>query len=379
MEAGDEELTQAALAVEAEGSDVVAKAGKQEHDVGKDIILGSMAPSTRRGYDKFVSSFKAFRGDRDEDLDCFKDWMIHLYTVDNMRASTIKTAVSFVRRYLEIEQGICVATWRGAYQLLKGMSKGQLPDKSDAFPREAVREYLAQGGFDGGELVRKLVIAIGFYGGLRSAELVPLEFKNVTVEDVGLKVHIDRAKTDQAGRGDYVYVLRETSGGLPCPVAMYERYCACFEQPTGRLFRQFRWGKYSEQPIGKSALSKIIKEAAASLGLKGKFTPHSLRSGMATSMAESGANEVELQKHGRWESAKVAVSYVRNTDSLKVAAARKVRGEGPALSAVVATGSEEPVKGQDEKEAGSKGEEMGAGPGEKRFVSCAFHRCSFYV
>jgi len=117
MEEGtsDDVYSQAAETVEEEGK---LKAAAQE------IILRGMAASTRRSYDRYVASFKAFCADRPPDAEVLKDWMVHLYTVDNQRANSIKAALSLVRKHLEVEEGFVIASWRPIYQLLKGMQKG---------------------------------------------------------------------------------------------------------------------------------------------------------------------------------------------------------------------------------------------------------------
>jgi len=233
-----------------------------------------------------------------------------------------------------------------------------------------VRDYLSKGTFEGAELVRKLIIAIGFYGGLRCAELVSLEFGDITCEDkptLRLVVFVRRSKTDQEGEGATVYILGEEPSVPPCPVALFKLYIENFEggQPEGRFFRQFRWGNYTAQAVGKTSVSKFVREAAASVGLEGRYTPHSLRAGMATAMAETGATAVELQKHGRWASSNVAVSYVHNTDSLKMEAARKVQGCAGAKGKAAEEG-QGAVEDTKEEEGGEK----------KQFVGCNFHGCT---
>lgn len=221
--------------------------GEEQRDEGVDIVIGAMAPSTRRGYDKYVSSYKAFHGERPDDLQGLQDWMVHLYKEENMRASTIKTAVSLVRKYLEVERKVSISNWRPLYSLVKAMGKGQVPDKSTAFPRESIESYLKNGGFEGEELVKKNVIAIGFFGGLRVTELVGLRFGDIEIEEAGLRVNIAHSKTDQSGVGDHVIIARNESKSPWCPVQLFEQLREAIgaraESKETRLFLQYRWGR----------------------------------------------------------------------------------------------------------------------------------------
>ncbi|KAJ8680717.1 hypothetical protein QAD02_016504 [Eretmocerus hayati] len=66
---------------------------------------------------------------------------------------------------------------------------------------------------------------------------------------------------------------------------------------------------------GDTTIGSVPKKVAEYLGLSQpeRYTSHSIRRSSATAYAETGCNDVELMRHGRWQSLKCASGYVEDT------------------------------------------------------------------
>ncbi|KAJ8675706.1 hypothetical protein QAD02_011492 [Eretmocerus hayati] len=66
---------------------------------------------------------------------------------------------------------------------------------------------------------------------------------------------------------------------------------------------------------GDRTIGSVPKKVAEYLGLSQpeRYTSHSIRRSSATAYAETGCNDVELMRHGRWQSLKCASGYVEDT------------------------------------------------------------------
>ena len=69
-------------------------------------------------------------------------------------------------------------------------------------------------------------------------------------------------------------------------------------------------------------ISRRIAAMAKSAKLKGRFTGHSLRIGMAVDLAGAGIELPALMVAGRWESARMPAHYARGELAAKGAVAR---------------------------------------------------------
>ncbi len=129
---------------------------------------------------------------------------------------------------------------------------------------------------------------------LRIGELSALLWKDFTVdpEDGSGLLYISSSKTDRASEGTYVYIPKET-------VAALQRIKRS-ARPDDRIF-----------PFSARTLRRRIKRAAAAAGLKGRFSGHSGRVGMAQTLAENDFNLPGIQNAGRWKSRRMPAAYTR--------------------------------------------------------------------
>ena len=179
---------------------------------------------------------------------------------------------------------------------LKRASRGGHPE-TDAEHRERVAVDLALLG-----LMRDAM--------LRRAEAAAVTWADITVEDdKSGTVHVRRSKTDQEGRGAYLYLTPDTVTAL-----------------------QRLWGlrapESADKVLGLSSghIARRIARMAREAGLEGGFSGHSPRVGMAQDLVRAGTPLPSLMQAGRWRSAEMPARYTEHLAARRGAVAEYHRG-----------------------------------------------------
>ena len=138
----------------------------------------------------------------------------------------------------------------------------------------------------------KSIILTGFSGGFRRNEIVALDYDDLDFVPEGLKITIRRSKTDQFGEGS-VKALPYFDNLQYCPVVTLKNWITVSKIKSGPIFRRFSKGsKLSGNRLTDQTVALLIKKYLNLAGIDSKnYSGHSLRSGFATSAAESGAEE----------------------------------------------------------------------------------------
>lgn len=94
----------------------------------------------------------------------------------------------------------------------------------------------------------------------------------------------------------------------------------------GPAFRAIHRGGWRVEGwrLSRQSVSAIIKSRAAAAGITGKVSSHSLRIGMAGSLASRGADLPELQNAGRWRDSRMPGHYAAPELSRRSAVARRI-------------------------------------------------------
>ena len=170
------------------------------------------------------------------------------------------------------------------------------------------------------------IILIGFSGGFRRNEIVSLDFDDLEFVEEGLKINLKRSKTDQFGEGSLK--------GLPyfenpeyCPVTSIQKWIEISKINSGSLFRRFTKGsRLSENRLTDQSVALIIKEYLELAGIDSKnYSGHSLRSGFATSAAESGAEERSIMAMTGHKSTEMVRRYIKEANLFKNNALNKIK------------------------------------------------------
>ena len=170
------------------------------------------------------------------------------------------------------------------------------------------------------------IILIGFSGGFRRNEIVSLDYDDLDFVPEGLKIKIKKSKTDQFGEG--------SMKGLPyfensqyCPILSLKKWIEISNISSGPLFRRFIKGtKLSENRLTDQTVALIIKKYLILAGIESEnYSGHSLRSGFATSAAESGAEERSIMAMTGHKSAGMVRRYIKEANLFKNNALNKIK------------------------------------------------------
>jgi len=160
----------------------------------------------------------------------------------------------------------------------------------------------------------KALILIGFSGGFRRSELVNIEYEDIDFVSEGVKIFIKKSKTDQSGEG-MIKAIPYFENQKFCPVIAIKNWIELINLKSGKIFN-----------ISDKNVALIIKKYANLAGLESeKYAGHSLRSGFATSAAESGAEERNIMTMTGHKSTEMVRRYIREANLFKNNALNKIK------------------------------------------------------
>ena len=160
----------------------------------------------------------------------------------------------------------------------------------------------------------KALILIGFSGGFRRSELVDIEYEDLEFVSEGVKIFVKRSKTDQSGEGMTKAIPYFDNENF-CPVIALKNWIEIFDLKKSRIFN-----------ISDKSVALIIKKYANYAGLDShRYAGHSLRSGFATSTAESGAEERSIMAMTGHKSTEMVRRYIKEANLFKNNALNKVK------------------------------------------------------
>ena len=170
------------------------------------------------------------------------------------------------------------------------------------------------------------IILIGFSGGFRRNEIVSLDFDDIDFVSEGLKINLKRSKTDQFGEGS-VKGLPYFNNSQYCPVLSLKKWIEISNIESGPLFRRFSKGsKLTDNRLTDQTIALLIKKYLKLAGIESKnYSGHSLRSGFATSAAESGAEERSIMAMTGHKSTEMVRRYIKEANLFKNNALNKIK------------------------------------------------------
>ena len=180
------------------------------------------------------------------------------------------------------------------------------------------------------EEIKKLrdrsIILIGFSGGFRRNEIVSLDYDDLNFVQEGLKITIKRSKSDQFGEG-FVKALPYFDRSQYCPVVSLKKWIEISKITSGPVFRRFIKGsRLLENRLTDQTVALLIKEYLNLAGIDSKnYSGHSLRSGFATSAAESGVEERSIMAMTGHKSTEMVRRYIKDANLFKNNALNKIK------------------------------------------------------
>ena len=160
----------------------------------------------------------------------------------------------------------------------------------------------------------RALILIGFAGGFRRSELVAIDYEDVDFVSEGVKIFVKRSKTDQSGEG-MTKGIPYFSNSSYCPVISLKNWIEKSEIKSGKIFN-----------ISDKSVALTVKKYTALAGLdSNKYSGHSLRSGFATSAAESGAVERNIMAMTGHKTTQMVRRYIQEANLFKNNALNKMK------------------------------------------------------
>lgn len=301
---------------------VVAKPRPPElNDVHREAVVSaaieSHAEKTRRGYAGAWSQFEAWCDYHNyEAMPAAPETVAAFLTdraAEGLSVATLKLARASIR-YFHEERGIESPTHApGVARVLRGLRRraaGSKPALGQAkgitasdfaairatapLPRtgptgrtESPDRAVERGRVD------VALISVMRDGLLRRSEACALTWADVEfLHDGTARISINVSKTDQDGDGAVLYIGVDAATDLQA--------ISGDAADDDRVF-----------PMSTRTVSNRIQAAAKAAGLKGRYSGHSPRVGMAADLVASGASVSAVQVAGRWKSARMPGQYAR--------------------------------------------------------------------
>ena len=295
---------------------------------------------------KALNTIRAYKSDyRDFGLFCAQNgfrslpadpkivslYLTHLSTKD-VKISTLKrrlVSIGVIHKlkghYLDTKHPSIIENIMGIKRRKGSIQKGKKPllinnlkqiiDVIDSHNNEEIKKFRDRS-----------LILIGFSGGFRRNEIVSLDYEDLDFVGEGLKINLKRSKTDQFGEGA-VKGLPYFDNSQYCPVLSLKKWIEVSNIKYGPLFRRFAKGsKLTENRLTDQTVALLIKEYLKLAGIDSKnYSGHSLRSGFATSAAESGVEERSIMAMTGHKSTEMVRRYIKEANLFKNNALNKIK------------------------------------------------------
>jgi len=258
-------------------------------------------------------------------------YLTHLSTRD-IKMSTLKrrlVSIGVIHKlkgyYLDTKHPIIIENMMGIKRRKGSVQKGKKPllinnlkliiNVIDEYNNEDIKKFRDRS-----------IILIGFSGGFRRNEIVSLDYDDLDFVTEGLKINLKRSKTDQFGEGS-VKGLPYFDNALYCPVLSLKNWIEISNINSGPLFRRFSKGsKLSNNRLTDQTVALLIKKYLKLANIDSKnYSGHSLRSGFATTAAESGAEERSIMAMTGHKSTEMVRRYIKEGNLFKNNALNKVK------------------------------------------------------
>ncbi|MCA9386237.1 tyrosine-type recombinase/integrase, partial [Candidatus Dojkabacteria bacterium] len=159
----------------------------------------------------------------------------------------------------------------------------------------------------------RAILELLFSTGMRISELTNLDIEDLNYDPARKKIEDNKIYVYGKGKKQrYVYMTERA-------ITFLERYLSSREDDFPALFIPYRGQRVNEIELDSIRISQryvqsIIKRYRKLVGISIPTTPHSLRHGFATYLAEEGANPAAIQHLLGHESLQTTTRYVHSSD-----------------------------------------------------------------
>ena len=286
-------------------------------------LKNSRAANTLRAYQADFKDFSAFCAKNGLSSMPTEPKILSLYLTHlsaNLKFSTLKRRIASISvfhklkgHYLDTKHPIIMENLHGIKRVKGTNQKAKTPilindlkliinaiDEANQSENKKIRD--------------KALILIGFSGGFRRSELVNIEHGDIEFVNEGVKIFIKRSKTDQSGEG-MIKAIPYFDNKSFCPVISLKDWINYSETNSGKIF-----------DISDKSVALIIKKYISFSGLDpNRYSGHSLRSGFATSTAESGAEERNIMAMTGHKTTQMVRRYIQEANLFKNNALNKIK------------------------------------------------------
>ena len=263
---------------------------------------------------KIVSLYLTYLSTKNVKLSTIKRRLVSIGVIHRMKGHYLDTKHPAI-----VENLMGIKRRKGTIQIgKKPILISNLKQLIDVIDEEKIEEI--------NKLRDKSILLIGFAGGFRRNEIVSLDKEDLEFVFEGLKITVKRSKTDQFGEG--------LTKGIPyfeniayCPVTILQKWLNISKITKGPLFRKISKGsRLLENRLTDQTVALIIKKYLNKSGIdSSNYSGHSLRSGFATSAAESGAEERSIMAMTGHKTTQMVRRYIQEANIFKNNALNKIK------------------------------------------------------
>ena len=299
-------------------------------------LQNSKASNTVRAYKSDFKDFELFCAQNGFKSLPSEPKIVSLYltylSTKGSKMSTLKrrlVSIGVIHRlkghYLDTKHPSIIENIMGIKRRKGSIQKGKKP-LLISYLKQLIDVIDKQNNKDIKKLRDRSIILIGFSGGFRRNEIVSLDYDDLDFVEEGVKVQIRRSKTDQFGEGS-IKALPYFDSSQYCPVTSLKNWIEISRITSGPVFRRFVKGsKLTEKRLTDQTVALLIKEYLNLAGIDSKhYSGHSLRSGFATSAAESGAEERSIMAMTGHKSTEMVRRYIKEANLFKNNALNKIK------------------------------------------------------
>ena len=174
--------------------------------------------------------------------------------------------------------------------------------------------------------VRNLsILTLGFASALRRSNLSWLETGDIEFcGSQGFRIHVRREKNDRNRQGRFIGVPPGHDEAT-CPVRCLEAWLRVRGREYGPLYTRLDSARNGLlQPLSANAFSEVVKEAAHMVDPGGRYSSHSLRSGLITEAGIRQVSHLVIQRQSGHKSLDSLARYFRPVDVFAANAAGMV-------------------------------------------------------
>ena len=257
----------------------------------------TVQPKTRERYDKALEKFWSFL--REERLILPKraqelDGLVGDYVEKLWRSGAGRALASDTVAALQDAEPHIRGQLHGTWRLLRAWSQNEIPNRAPPLPIEVLKAMVGHAFFKQ-DLAFGLSLLLGFYGVLRTGELLGIRSSDVSIDHP---------------RGPAVISLGLTKGGKRAGSA--ESITITTDQPLRWLWHwQQQTTSHAALCQSPAAWRKQFNDTLESLNFQDcGFRPYSLRRGGATFWFQKWGSLDRLMLLGRWHAVKTARIYI---------------------------------------------------------------------